>query len=123
MILLACPVGGDLTAFSERNQPLTTTNYVTISGLGFTSEDLTPSAYVSSGSCQTTSWTSATTVWCKMGPETIALTETTRNRELWAQIAAATSSKAFTFDGNRFTMKTTAQNDCSGVVVTVHVDD
>ena len=89
-----------VTTYAAANQPLSSTNYVTISGLDFDTSDQTPSSYVSSGSCQTTSWTSTTTVSCKMGTATTALAETTRNRELWVQVLAATASLTFTFDGN-----------------------
>ena len=87
-----------MTTYAAANQPLSSINYGTINGLQFdarNARDHTPSSHISSGSYQTTSWNSATTVFCKMGSATTAFckmglattafAETARNRELWVQ--------------------------------------
>ena len=90
-----------ISASDQANQPLSTTNYVTISGLDFRTTDETPSAWWrNGGACETTAWTSNTLVLCKMAP-------TTQDPEeplLWLETNLAAggtgkSSVPFTFDG------------------------
>ena len=81
-LTLVCCAALTVTTYAAANQPLSSTNYVTISGLDFdggNQKDHTPSSYVSSGSCQTTSWTSATTVSCHMRSATTALSSFTEH--------------------------------------------
>lgn len=58
--------GPIITSNFEYNQPSSGGTTVTISGLNFGYVDATPESYVGLSYCQTTSWSSATTVQCQM---------------------------------------------------------
>jgi hypothetical protein len=53
-----------VSSFAPMNLQLSSAGTVTISGLGFSSIDLSPSAYLSGLPCRTTTWTTATQLVC-----------------------------------------------------------
>jgi hypothetical protein len=85
--------------------------------VGFSSIDLSPSAYLSGQPCRTTTWTTATQLVCAApspvlatgalharpsGPLAAArppLGAAGAAREMWVKVAATTACEGFTFDG------------------------
>ena len=80
-----------VTLLDEPNQPASTTNYVTISGLNFESTNVTPSAYAVGAACLTTAWTSATTAQCRHGTNNIGSFQMPSSGELWIKVRTSLS--------------------------------
>ena len=76
------PVSGGLTA--------------TLSGMAFTSSDLTPTATVASVDCATSSWVSGTTVECLMSATATAIST---NVVVTVAAVSGTLISTFSFDG------------------------
>ncbi len=63
-ITAICVAAVAVSSFAPVNIQVSSTATVTISGLGFSIIDPSPSAYLSGQPCRTTSWTSATQLVC-----------------------------------------------------------
>jgi hypothetical protein len=68
-----------VSSFTPMNLQLSSAAPVTISGLGFSSIDLSPSAYLSGQPCRTTTWTTATQLVCA-APSPVLATGAWRTR-------------------------------------------
>jgi len=85
-----------VSAASPPNKAFSGAISVTVSGLSFAAADLSPTAVVSTATCSTAAWTSATTVHCLSAsgdlPSVVQVTVAS---------AVGTGQKMFTFDGKR----------------------
>ena len=77
---------------------------VTVSGLAFSSQDMTPSSRVGTTSCQTATWASGTSAVChiSIGDEPDLAVQAT------VAALAGTQSAAFTYDGDPLHVKSLA---------------
>ncbi len=76
---VAAPCVVVVSSFAPMNLQLSSAATVTISGLGFSSIDWSPSAYLSGQPCRTTTWTTATQLICA-APSPVLATGARRTR-------------------------------------------
>jgi hypothetical protein len=110
-----------ISSFVPVNIQISSAATVTIQGVGFSSIDPSPSAYLFGQPCRTTTWTTATQLVCA-APSPVLATGAWRTtqqwrtrpflaaarpplgaagaaREMWVKVAATTACEGFTFDG------------------------